>query len=634
MPFDGAWTPEHAASVKAAFYEFLNHTWVKSKEKGWIILGENLYGAQTTVIEGIFDGLGNDIHDFKVLKSRQLGVSTIIRALMAFWTGIFDVTASLMFDTSAHLMEARQELVDMIQRFPASYNFPKLIGNNRNFLILENKSRINLIAAGVKETKSSQTLGTGSAISVSHRSELCNYGNIVGMETFRHSLARKNPNRLFVDESTAKGPNIWQEIWYEAKDDHHAKCIFCGWWSHPDQKIEQDDPDFQKYGIQPLSPLEKQKIRQVYEQYGHEITAEQLAWIRKEMNPTADADGDADPDFSGDNSRLEQQPWTEEDAFQMTGAVFFDPEELTKQMKLHVSRKYKTYHYTAGIEFSDLRVYPAPNAKSVQLKVWEEPVEDSVYIIATDVAFGRAEFNNRSSIEVMRAYADGLDQVAEYCWPLINTKQLAWVIASLEAWYAGERSTVYRIVDINGPGEATFRELQDLKLQLRHGYFGSTLTERGLQDIQRNVRNYIYTRTDSMGRGHAWQFKAQSQLKVAIMERLRDFVQNGMLHIRSQESLDEMRWITREGDKIEAQGTKQDDRVYSLAMAVRHWEENARRALIQAKRTRAFEEAARRMTIKDQVTLYNQNQLDSFISGQVASRRRMMAAARRQSWRG
>ena len=56
---------------------------------------ENLYGAQVTVIEVIFDALGRDIHDLGILKSRQLGVSTIIRALMLFWLGKFVVTGSL-----------------------------------------------------------------------------------------------------------------------------------------------------------------------------------------------------------------------------------------------------------------------------------------------------------------------------------------------------------------------------------------------------------------------------------------------------------------------------------------------------------------------------------------------------------
>lgn len=630
---NNAWTKEKAEDIKAAFYEFINHTEIKSKESGWIILGQNLYGAQELVIDKIFEGLSNDIHDFKILKSRQLGVSTIIRALMSFWTGIFPVTASLMFDTTAHLQEARQELIDMIDRFPESFSFPRIIGNNRYSLTLDNKSRINLISAGVRETKSSGTLGTGSAISVSHRSELCNYGNVTGLESFRHSLARKNPNRLFVDESTAKGFNIWEEIWREAKKDHHCITIFCGWWSHPDQKIDKNDPDFEKYGTQPLSKLEKEKIQAVWKQYNHEITVEQLAWIRREMNPVADADGDSDPDYSGTAARLQEQPWTEQDAFQMSGAVFFDPEKLKEQADNNVSKKYKTYSYQGGIEFTDFRVYPAHNAKSVELKVWEDPVEDSVYIVAADVAFGHSDKNDRSAVQVLRCFADGLDQVAEYAWPLIDSRQFAWVIASLEGWYAGEKSQVYRIVEINGPGEATWRELQSIKHQISHGYFGSQLAERGLQNIQKNVRNYMYSRSDSSSPGQCYMWKTTQQLKVAIMERMRDFTNNGMLRIKSQETLEEMRTVAREGDSIEASGTAKDDRVISLAMGIRCWDERVRRSLIASKRTRGNEEARRRMSIKDQVSMYNQSQFDAFLSGKSVARRRAISAMRREAWR-
>src|ERR1700738_3208110 len=110
-----AWGKERANQVKEAFYEFLNHTQIKSKESSdWIILGENLYDAQMRVIDGIFDGLARGVHQFKVLKSRQLGVSTIIRALMLFWSGIFYLTAALVFHKTEALNDARTELVDML----------------------------------------------------------------------------------------------------------------------------------------------------------------------------------------------------------------------------------------------------------------------------------------------------------------------------------------------------------------------------------------------------------------------------------------------------------------------------------------------------------------------------------------
>jgi len=42
--------------------------------------------------------------------------------------------------------------------------------------------------------------------------------------------------------------------------------------------------------------------------------------------------------------------------------------------------------------------------------------------------------------------------VAEYASPLVNTRQLAWVIASLLGWYGSGNATARYIMELNGPG--------------------------------------------------------------------------------------------------------------------------------------------------------------------------------------
>ena len=629
-----AWGQERADQFKAAFLEFLDHVWVSSKEKGWIILGQHLYDGQIRVINEIFDGLAVGIHDFKVLKSRQLGISTIIRALMLFWDGMFPgIIGSLMFDSAQHLDEARRELVTMLEKMPEEYEFPRKKFDNRYSVSLVNDSRVNLVAAGLKETKSSGALGRSSGVSIAHRSELCSYGNISGMEAWRASLARTNPNRLFIDESTARGPNIWKEIWDEAANDNRVRRIFVGWWSHPDQVMHDTDPDWHRYGSYPPSEQEMARIRAVKDQYGHTITAAQLAWIRREMNPAAEADGDTPPEFEGDTLRRQEQPWTADEAFLMTGSVFFDPLILTKQMNERASRKFKAYTFAFGEEFNYTTAFQSPNARSIHLKVWEEPVEDAVYIVSADPAFGHSERSDRSAIQVLRCYADGLDQVAEYASPLITTEQFAWAIAAIEGWYAGQSSHVYRILELNGPGDGVLAALKNLRRQLAMGYFGKALAERGLQDIQRNVHTYYYTRTDSMTPGRNRDWKTTPQNKVGLMERLRDFTHSGALWVRSMDTLEEMRTIAREGDTIEAQGSAKDDRVVSLAIGVRNWDQEVRRRLIAGKRTRAAEEMKRRMTVRDQIAMYNQSMFDQFMAGKRRIARQHFMAARRASWR-
>jgi hypothetical protein len=633
----GAWNRAKVEVFKEEFFRFLAFVSVNSKENGVIRLGERVYRAQQRFLDGVFDGLSENIHDFKILKSRQLGISTMSRALTLFWIGVHaGLKGYMIFDTDAHKEEARLELLSMVESLPDSIKFPRVKRQNRYLLELDNGSMINFASAGVRAGKSSGTLGRSSGVNFCHGSEMCSWDNTEGLESFRNALAEDFEDRLYIWESTARGFNQWEEMWREARlDSTHQRCIFIGWWAKDNQLIRRGTVDFERYGTPPPSEKEIKKIAAVKAQYGWDITDEQLAWVRRKMDPTAEGDGDAPAEFEGDGLRVQEQPWTEEEAFQQTGSTFFDPDRLTELSNSVVSNKYKTYSYSAGLEFTDCRIYPSPNQRSTELKVWEEREDDATYIIAADVAFGANEKNDRSAIQVMRAYADGLDQVAEYAWPLINSMQFAWVIASLLGYYAGNTSQVYLIIELNGPGEATWNELQTLKRQLAMNYFlKDEVEDRGLRQMFFNVRNYIYGRSDSMSAGHNYQWRTTERLKVTIMERLRDFISNKMIRIRSSDTVTEMRSITREGDSIEAEGNKKDDRVLALAFAIRCWEERVRRTLIGQRRTREREAAKKRMTITDQVTMYNNAQLDQFFAVKQRNRARALASAKRAAWRG
>lgn len=630
-----AWSQEKISIFKQGFYSFLDVVKINSKEKGPITLGQHIYRAQTRFYDKVFHGLSNDIHDFKHLKSRQLGISTGSRALTTFWCGIHDgLRGYMVFDTEAHKEEARFELLEMINGLPDSYKFPRVKRQNRYLIELENDTRINLAAAGAKVTKTTSTLGRSSGINFVHASEICSWGDPEAVEAFKAALAQDFENRLYLWESTGKGFNLWHDIWEEAKEDSDHQCtIFTGWWGKDNQCISKREPDFEKYGVQPPTDEELRKIALVKQHYDWDITEEQLAWIRRTMAPGAKQEGDAPIEYDGTPVRIQEQPWTEEEAFQMTGAVFFAPEKLTAQANNYVSKKFTTWMYQPGIEFHDTKVYPAPNSRCIELKVWQDPEPNAVYIIAADPAFGHDETNDRSAIQVLRAYADGLDQVAEYAWPLITTNHLAWVIASLAGWYGGQSSQVFLIVEINGPGDAVLKELQQLKHRLESGYQSKEVEEAGLRDVFRNVKNYFYWRTDSMAPGRSMHWKTNSTNKPGLMNRLRDFTSNALLHIRSFATLEEMKSVTQEGDAIQAQGRNKDDRVIALALAIRMWEDRVRRMLVTTKRTRESEEAKRLVTPIDQARLFSQHQIDQFMNQQRVAIRREQRKSRRASWR-
>jgi hypothetical protein len=116
--------------------------------------------------------------------------------------------------------------------------------------------------------------------------------------------------------------------------------------------------------------------------------------------------------------------------------------------------------------------------------------------------------------------------------------------------------------------------------------------------------------------------------KVRLMERLRDFTDNGMLKIRSQDSLEEMRSVTRDGDTIAAQGKNKDDRVMGLALGVRCWEERVRRTLSVSQRTRERELAKLRLTPEDRYKMFTSYQFQQFLGDKKVLREREARALR------
>jgi hypothetical protein len=629
------WSKQKRQTAEKAFYAFLSRCYINSKDYGRVCLGESLYWGQRYAITEIFNALENDIHDIYILKSRQLGISTLVRALMIFFEGMFPgLKGAIVFDTDQNKQESRAELEVMINDLPKSLRFPKIKTNNRVGLTLYNESKVLFMSAGVRKSKSSGTLGRSVGLALATLSELCSYDNDEGLEAFEQSLSDANPDRLYIRESTARGYNHWWEMWEEARRDPlHRKCIFLGWWSKESQRITCDAIDFDMYGKAPPTSREIDKIQSVKKFYGYDVDVEQLAWIRRKMDPTADAGEDSGPDYEGSPIRIQEQPWTESEAFQQTGSVFFPQEKLTELTREHVSNKYKGYMFWAGAEFTDMRVYPAENMRMTELKVWEEPDPDGSYVMAVDPAFGENEENDRSSIQILRCYADGVDQVAEYAWPLVTTYQLAWVVASLLGWYGQARAEVRYILELNGPGTAVFNELKNLRMKIDAARHQPIVQDKGLADIFRNVRTYIYTRPDSMGAGYNWHWVTNIGRKVTVMERLRDFVANNKLHVRSLAAIDEMKTIAREGDSIKAPGKMKDDRVFALALAVHYWEAKIMQGLIAQKKTREAEAARRQLSIVDQVQLFNQNHLEDFFKTKKVGRLNLQAQMMRNNWR-
>ena len=464
-----------------------------------------------------------------------------------------------------------------------------------------------------------------SAFSVSN----CSWENDEGVKSLESSIAKEFPDRLYIWESTARGPNIRKEMWENAISDRlRWRGIFVGWWAHPGQRIKRGTPAYEHYAAAPLSDLEKERICAVKELYGWEVDDEQLAWYRRQVDPNAEGDDDV-REYVDDDLVRQDQPWTADEAFVLSGSTFFPTEAINERMKTTVNNKYQAYKFYPGVDFLGTRVELVRSAKDTMLKVWAEPSDQGEYVLSFDTAFGHDEKNDRSAFQILRCYADKMEQVAEFASASTPTDHYAWIILYCVAWY----KNVLMIGELNGPGEAVFKSYQETLKLVKTGYLRGDARAAGLGNAFSNVRQFLYTRPDSLTNGSVLHFKTTSQLKVTIFERLRDNICGKRLDIASIDTLKEMKDIVRSGDEIKGEGKCKDDRAFALALGGWAWHEKIRGRLSAQNRTKAAEVARERQSIGDQVKMFNQHTMVSYFARKEQIRKAAERASRNAAWK-
>jgi len=505
-----AWSPAKVSAFRDGFYDFLDHVIISSKD-GRVRLGQSLYRAQTMFYDTVFDGLAEDVHEFLILKSRQLGISTGTRALDLFWLGMHEgIRGSLVFDSAFNTAAARREIVETLKNLPKRLHFPGIKSDSRDALVLENDSHLMFRQAGTKNSRTGGGLGRSLGLNLSHGSEISSWASEEGVKSYTQSLSETYENRLYIWESTGRGYELWYRMWCDAKDDPYTKkTLFLGWWSKDNQIIPRTDARFSVYASEPPNKRENERMDVVEASYGWKITPEQLAWIRWKTDPGRELDED-DPE---DGIAIQEQAWVEEDAFQQSGSAFFMADKLTAaSARLIDEVKPQVFKFWPGQNFVESNMEIAKTHREIEFKMWEEPVSDSVYIVAADPAFGHDENNDRSAVQVLRCYADAVDQVGEYASATIHPHHFAWLLWTLIGYYGSTKTgcQVYFICEINGPGEEVWRQFQSTEQIVRNGYLRTAAREKGIADIFQNARKYIYTRSDAMSAGQSWQWKCLS----------------------------------------------------------------------------------------------------------------------------
>jgi hypothetical protein len=538
-----------------AFIRFCNNLLVETKEDGVVRLGQVLLGTQRHVIEEIVRGLEGDVHEFVVLKGRQVGVTTIMLALDLFYAfRNKGLSATLVADEDSNASMFRNTLTMYMNGLPPEYRIPKVT-----------HSKFELVPLG------KVTLGQGKAIVYCHSTETASYGSEQGLDSLAASFAQSNPMRLFVWESTAKGFNHYHDRYEGAKRNKSQRAIFIGWWRNEKYSFASDHPFYKVYWDGRMTSEEKDRFREVKSLYGIELTSEQWAWYRwyhAEKSP--------------DPMMMQQEfPTTETEAFVMSGSSYFSASRCTEAMKESKAILPESYRFSLGLKFVDTELFKC-GERTATCQMWEAPVKDGVYVMGCDPAYGSSEQKDRFCIEVYRCYADGLDQVAEFCTADMENYQFAWVMC----YFVGLYEDVTVNLEMNGPGQGVMSEIQNMKRLAASGMegYGGPEMIRGMA----KMKQYMWRRMDSVGGpGNSIGWITTMASKDTMMTMYKDSFERKLMTVRSKELLAEMKSIVRDGGSISAFGRGKDDRVMGTGLACAAYSMQVQPGLIARRMTRA-----------------------------------------------
>lgn len=618
-----AWSPQKISSFRAAFLDFLEHIEIDSKETGRARI--KLYRSQIRLLDEVLEGLSRGVHYFVCCKSRQLGISTVSYLLTIFYASLHEaLKGCIVFDTDGNKTDFRDLIGSSLTSLPESHKIDQT--DNRSRMLFANGSTLTYLVAGTRKTKSSGGLGRGRGFNFCHSTETSSYGDMEGMRALTESLAQTFENRFFLIESTARGFNLFHELWEEAIEDTFTKkAIFIGWWAHDLNIIAEDDPRYAKYITGDLTEDEEYRYGEVEKRYGWKITPEQIAWHRWKTDPGRKKDESEEAESANDIIEQEQ-PTLPEDAFLLSGSTYFPTRKLTVAVAESRDRKFQSYRYHFGDDFFGT-VREECRARDAQLRIWEEPDSGATYGIGADPAFGSSDTADRYCAQIFRYYADGLDQVGEFCTTDLEPHEFAWVLADLCGWFRNARF----LLEMNGPGAAVWKEFRTLKRNIENGlYTGRTMEKDGIIPVFNNIRTYIWTKYDTIaGQTNAYHWKMHSGNKFEIMTQYKMAFIQGQVRLCSRELLLEMQKVIQKGSTVSAEGKNKDDRVIAAALATRAWNDSERSKLITFGQTRDKQLNKTEMSEEDLRRAFGQRIFRETIAGAQAQRRRASYAAKR-----
>jgi len=541
------------------FWIWSKYLYINSKDYGLIRFSpQQWWGSQKYLLKELYKA-DDETRTFIILKARQLGITSLCNALTLFYHQTIPNSKGAIFvsDYSDIDYIRRTILHDFYDMLDEKIRII-MTHNSREGIRFANNSVIHFLYTSKRVTGQGKT-GRGKGYNYLHGTEVAYFNSWEDFDAVQASLSEIHPYRLYIYESTANGYNEFYDLYETAKTSPAMKAIFIGWWTKETYRLNPDSKIYKHFSY-PLSKEEKEWIKAVKSLYKYDISMEQMAWWRYQLYDK----------YRGNKMfALQELPFFEDQAFQLSGNRFFDSvcikrleDQLREEIKkgLIKERCYRLFYDSNEFIFQEVQ------EEKCNLKIWEFPQAGAVYVIGADPTMAANPDSDNAVLSVWRCEEDKIYQVAEFVDNQIPPQIFARYILFLGGLYNG----AYVNLEVTGPGQSTLKELDYLK---GHAWVPEKIildeeTKEFLQSNIRYIKDYLYYRADSFRRSFLRHWKMTPDLKVDLFQVFKGALTENRVVIRSKALLKEMAKVIKNGSVIEAEGDFKDDRVIAAALAI------------------------------------------------------------------
>ena len=481
---------------------------------------------QKTIIAHVMDDLANGRPiRYIILKARKEGVSTLVEALIYWWTATHKNIKSKIV---AHDQDTAEELYSMFRRYYDNSNVifkPQTKYNTRTDLTFDNDEGTGLKSSiDVASAKNTGT-GRGQTIQWLHGSEISKWADGSELMAGLMQAVPKIPNTAIFLESTANGiGDFFHKTWQAAKAGNSVfRPLFFSWLDREDYSLPVTEF---------FTPTKEEQ--EIIVRYG--ATLGQILWRRSTMKEFADDERkffqeypltDIEAFLSSGNSR-----------FNITALVKMDEKAITAKSYELIEEEQKDGNVFTGSKNKITKPIEVPGAP---LKIWKKPEAGKKYVIGADVAEGiNKDFSVATIMDI-----DNTETVARWrgdCEP----SELGEVLEQLGKYY----NNALIACEINNHGLTTVQRLRDMN------YGNLYRREKGVDE---RFEQY----TSKLG------WKTDRKTKPLMINGLAEAIVTGKIIDHDSTFIREcMEYVVDDRGRTNAQLGAHDDTVISTAIAL------------------------------------------------------------------